>query len=129
MKQLTGTQKGISIGAVVAFFFGGGGSLAVWGADQRYAQKEDIEALGVIVEANSEAQKATIASVDTLLVQVFDIRIEEIETEIRELEDEEALTAAEASLLADDVRNLADLTTERNATIIRIIARRAPVSP
>jgi len=126
MKQFTTTQKGISIGAVVAFLFGGGGSLVVWGADQRYAQKEDIDALGEIVEENSNAQKATVASVDTLLVQVFDIRIEELENEIRSLEDQDELTAAEASLLADDRRDLQDLTTERNATITRILSRRSP---
>ncbi len=126
MKPLTRTQTGISIGAVVAFLFGGGGSLVVWGADQRYAQKADIDALGIIVEENSKAQTATVASVDTLLVQVFDIRIEELETEIRDLENQDELTAAEASLLADDRRNLQDLTTERNATITRILARRSP---
>ena len=125
MKQLTTTQKGISIGAVVAFLFGGGGSLVVWGADQRYAQKEDIEALGKIVEENSEAQTATVASVDVLLVQVLDIVIEELETEIRELEGQASLTNAESGLLADNRRNLADATTERNATLVRILARRS----
>ncbi len=125
MKQLTTTQKGISIGAVVAFIFGGGGSLVVWGADQRYAQKEDIEALGELVEENSTAQQATVASVDVLLVQVLDIRIEELETEIRTLEAEDTLTAAEQSLLADNRRDLADASTERQATLSRILARRA----
>ena len=126
MKQFTQTQKGVTITAIAAFLFGGGGSLVVWGADQRYAQKEDIDALGEIVEENSNAQKATVASVDTLLVQVFDIRIEELENEIRSLEDQDELTAAEASLLADDRRDLQDLTTERNATITRILSRRSP---
>ncbi|MCK5317710.1 MAG: hypothetical protein KAJ55_07335 [Anaerolineales bacterium] len=125
MKQLTTTQKGISIGAVVAFMFGGGGSLVVWGADQRYAQKEDIDALGEIVEENSKAQTATVSSVDVLLVQVLDIVIEDLETEIRELEGQTELTAAEASLLADDRRALADASTERNATLTRILARRS----
>ncbi len=125
MKQLTTTQKGISIGAVVAFMFGGGGSLVVWGADQRYAQKEDIDALGIIVEENSKAQTATVSSVDVLLVQVLDIVIEDLETEIRELEGQTELTAAEASLLADDRRALADASTERNATLTRILARRS----
>ena len=124
MKQLTTTQKGISIGAVVAFLFGGGGSLVVWGADQRYAQKQDIENLKTAVDANTDAQEATISSVDVLLVQVLDIRIEELESEIRELERKDDLTTAEESLLANDRRALADATAERNATLQRILARR-----
>ncbi len=125
MKQLTGTQKGVSIAAVAAFMFGGGGSLVVWGADQRYAQKADIDALGEIVEENSKAQQATVASVDVLLVQVLDIRIEELETEIRELESQDELTNAEQGLLADNRRDLGDARTERNSTLTRILARRA----
>lgn len=125
MKQLTTTQKGISIGAVVAFIFGGGGSLVVWGADQRYAQKQDIEDLGEIVEENSKAQLATVSSVDVLLIQVLDIRIEELETEIRELEDEEELTDREEALLAETIRELADLRVERTATLSRVLSRRA----
>jgi hypothetical protein len=125
MKQLTGTQKGVSIAAVVAFLFGGGGSLVVWGADQRYAQKADIDALGVIVEENSKAQTATVASVDVLLIQVLDIVIEELENENRELESQDELTSAEQGLLADNLRALADATTERNSTLSRILARRA----
>lgn len=124
MKTLTTTQKGISIGAVVAFLFGGGGSLVVWGADQRYAQKQDIENLKSAVDANTEAQEATISSVDVLLVQVLDIRIEELETEIRELERQDELTSAEESLLANDRRALADAQAERSATLQRILARR-----
>jgi len=124
LKQLTTTQKGISIGAVVAFLFGGGGSLVVWGADQRYAQKQDIENLKTAVDANTDAQEATISSVDVLLVQVLDIRIEELESEIRELERKDDLTTAEESLLANDRRALADATAERNATLQRILARR-----
>ena len=125
MKQLTPTQKGVSIGAIVAFLFGGGGSALLWAGDQRYAQKEDIEALGEVVKANTTAQTATVASVDVLLVQVLDIRIEELETEIRELEGEAELTTREESLLADNRRSLGDATTERNATLARIIARRS----
>ena len=125
MKQLTGTQKGVSIAAVVAFLFGGGGTVLVWGADQRYAQKADIDALGVIVEENSKAQTATVASVDVLLIQVLDIVIEELENENRELESQEELTSAEEGLLADNRRALADATTERNSTLTRILARRA----
>ena len=125
MKQLTGTQKGVSIAAVVAFLFGGGGSLVVWGADQRYAQKADIDALGVIVAENSTAQQATVASVDVLLIQVLDIVIEELETENRDLESQETLTTAEQGLLADNRRALSDAQTERNATLTRILARRS----
>ena len=125
MKQLTRTQTGISIGAVVAFLFGGGGSLVVWGADQRYAQKADIEALGVIVEENSKAQLATVSSVDVLLVQVLDIRIDEVETDIRELENETTLTAAEQGLLADRRRELVDLRTERTLSLNRVLSRRS----
>ena len=125
MKQLTGTQKGVSIAAVVAFLFGGGGSLVVWGADQRYAQKADIDALGVIVEENSKAQTATVASVDVLLIQVLDIVIEELENENRELESQDELTSAEQGLLADNRRSLADAETERTATLSRILARRS----
>lgn len=124
MKQLTTTQKGISIGAVVAFLFGGGGSVLVWGADQRYAQKQDIDDLGVIVEANSKAQLATVSSVDVLLIQVLDIRIEELETEIRDLENEPELTDREAGLLAETRNELADLRVERNLTLSRVLARR-----
>jgi len=125
MKQLTQTQKGVTITAVAAFLFGGGGSLVVWGADQRYAQKQDIEELKTAVDANTDAQEATISSVDVLLVQVLDIRIEELETEIRELERQDELTTAEESLLANDRRALADATAERNATLTRILARRS----
>lgn len=125
MKQLTRTQTGISIAAVVAFLFGGGGSLVVWGADQRYAQKEDIEALGKVVEENSAAQLATVSSVDILLVQVLDIRIEEIETEIRELEGQDTLTNAEQGLLADRRREIDDLRTERTLSLNRVLSRRA----
>jgi len=124
MKQLTTTQKGISIGAVVAFLFGGGGSVLVWGADQRYAQKQDIEDLGAIVEENSKAQLATVSSVDVLLIQVLDIRIEELETEIRDLENEEELTEREEGLLAETRNELADLRVERNLTLSRVLARR-----
>ncbi len=124
MKQLTTTQKGVSLAAIVAFLFGGGGSLVVWGADQRYAQKQDIEDLGEIVEENSKAQLATVSSVDVLLIQVLDIRIDELETEIRELEGEDELTAREAGLLAELRRELGDLVTERNLTLSRILARR-----
>jgi hypothetical protein len=124
MKQLTRTQAGVSIAAVAAFLFGGGGSLVVWGADQRYAQKEDIEALGKIVETNSVAQLATVSSVDVLLIQVLDIRIEELETDIRELENEEELTTREEALLAETRNELADLRTERGLTLSRVLARR-----
>ena len=124
MKQLTRTQTGVSIAAVVAFLFGGGGSLVVWGADQRYAQKEDIDALGKIVETNSVAQLATVSSVDVLLIQVLDIRIEELETDIRELENEEELTPREEGLLAETRNELADLRTERGLTLSRVLARR-----
>ena len=112
------------IGVIATFLAGGGGSMLVWGADQRYAQKEDIEALGKVVEENSAAQLATVSSVDVLLIQVLDIRIEEIELEIRELEGEEELTAREEGLLADLRRELSDLRTERTATLSRILARR-----
>ncbi len=124
MKQLTRTQTGISIAAVATFLFGGGGSLVVWGADQRYAQKEDIEALGKVVEENSAAQLATVSSVDILLVQVLDIRIDEIETEIRELEGEETLTNAEQGLLAERRREIDDLRTERTLSLNRVLERR-----
>ncbi len=112
------------IGVLATFLMGGGGSMIVWGADQRYAQKADIEALGDVVEANSEAQLATVSSVDVLLIQVLDIRIGELETEIRELENEDELTTREEGLLAELRRELADLVTERNLTLSRILARR-----
>jgi hypothetical protein len=109
---------------IATFLMGGGGSMLVWGADQRYAQKADIEALADIVEENSEAQLATVSSVDVLLIQVLDIRIEELELEIRELENEDELTTREEALLADLRRELSDLRTERNLTLSRILARR-----
>lgn len=112
------------IGVIATFLMGGGGTMIVWAGDQRYAQKADIEALGEVVEANSEAQLATVSSVDVLLIQVLDIRIEELETEIRELENEAELTTREAGILADLRRELADLVTERNLTLSRILARR-----
>jgi hypothetical protein len=112
------------VGVIATFLMGGGGTMIVWGADQRYAQKEDIEALGEVVKANSEAQLATVSSVDVLLIQVLDIRIEELELEIRELEAEDELTAREEGLLADLRRELADLRTERGLTLSRILARR-----
>ncbi len=112
------------IGVIATFLMGGGGSMIVWGADQRYAQKADIEALGEVVEENSKAQLATVSSVDVLLIQVLDIRIEEIELEIRELEAEDELTAREEGLLAELRRELGDLVTERNLTLSRILARR-----
>ena len=124
MKQLTRTQQGISVAAVVAFLFGGGGSALLWAGDQRYAQKQDIEDLETVVEANTVAQNATIASVDVLLIQVLDIRIEELETEIRNLERQDEISTAEESLLADNRRALGDARTERNATLNRILARR-----
>ncbi len=122
---LTKTQQGISVAAVAAFLFGGGGSLLVWAGDQRYAKNADIEELYEVVEENSIAQQATVASVDVLLIQVLDIRIEELETEIRDLEDEEDLSNAERSLLADNRRYLSDAKTERNLTLNRILARRS----
>ncbi len=124
MKQLTRTQQGISVAAVVAFLFGGGGTVLVWAGDQRYAQKQDIEDLKTVVETNSDAQTATVASVDVLLIQVLDIRIEELETEIRDLERQDSMTAAEESLLADNRRDLADMKAERSLTLNRILARR-----
>lgn len=123
--SLTRTQQGVSVAAVAAFLFGGGGSLMVWAGDQRYAKNADIEELYEVVEENSIAQQATVASVDVLLLQVLDIRIEELETEIRDLEDEEDLSNAEQSLLADNRRYLADARTERNLTLNRILARRS----
>ena len=123
--NLTNTQRGISVAAVAAFLFGGGGSLMVWAGDQRYAKNSDIEELYEVVEENSVAQQATVASVDVLLLQVLDIRIEELETEIRDLEDEEDLSAAEQSLLADNRRYLDDAKTERALTLNRILARRS----
>lgn len=125
MRELTRTQQGVSIAAIAAFLFGGGGSLLVWAGDQRYAKNADIEELYEVVEENSIAQQATVASVDVLLLQVLDIRIEELETEIRDLEDEEDLSNAEQSLLADNRRYLADARTERNLTLNRILARRS----
>ena len=123
--NLTKTQQGISVAAVAAFLFGGGGSLLVWAGDQRYAKNADIDALYEVVEENSVAQQATVASVDVLLLQVLDIRIEELETEIRDLEDEPDLSNAERSLLADNRRYLSDAVTERNLTLNRILARRS----
>ena len=123
--QLTRTQTGLSIGAVIAFLFGGGGSALLWAGDQRYAQKADIDALADVVETNSVAQLATASSVDILLIQVLDIRIEELETEIRELENEDELTTSEEALLADLRRDLADLQVERNLTLDRVLARRS----
>ena len=125
MKQLTKGQNYTIIGTIVAFLMGGGGTFAVWAADQRYAQKADIDNLKEVVDANTEAQTATVASVDVLLVQVLDIRIEELETEIRELEAQDELTNAESRLLADNRRALADAQTERTATLQRLLARRA----
>lgn len=127
--NLTKTQQGISVAAVAAFLFGGGGSLLVWAGDQRYAKNSDIEELYEVVEENSVAQQATVASVDVLLIQVLDIRIDELETEIRDLEDiaeeEDGLSSAERSLLADNRRYLSDAKTERNLTLNRILARRS----
>ena len=125
MKQLTRTQTGVSVAAIVAFLFGGGGTVLVWAGDQRYAQKEDIEALSTVVAENSKAQLATVSSVDVLLIQVLDIRIEELELEIRELDRQDELTTAEESLLADNRRELGDLQTERGLTLSRILARRS----
>jgi len=125
MKPLTRTQTGLSIGAVVAFLFGGGGSALLWAGDQRYAQKEDIDALEKVVETNTAAQTATVSSVDILLVQVLDIRIDEIETEIRELEGAETLTDAEEGLLAERRREMADLRTERTLSLQRVLSRRS----
>lgn len=121
----TKAQNYTIIGVIATFLMGGGGSMLVWGADQRYAQKADIEALADIVEENSEAQLATVSSVDVLLIQVLDIRIEELELEIRELENEDELTTREDALLADLVREIADLRVERTATLSRILARRS----
>ena len=123
--NLTRTQQGISVAAVAAFLFGGGGSLLVWAGDQRYASNSDMADLYEVVEENSVAQQATVASVDVLLIQVLDIRIEELETEIRDLEDEPDLSNAERSLLADNRRYLSDAATERNLTLNRILARRS----
>jgi predicted transcriptional regulator len=127
--NLTKTQTGISVAAVAAFLFGGGGSLLVWAGDQRYAKNSDIADLYEVVEENSVAQQATVASVDVLLIQVLDIRIDELETEIRDLEDiaeeEDGLSSGERSLLADNRRYLADALTERNLTLNRILARRS----
>ncbi len=123
--QLTRTQTGLSIGAVIAFLFGGGGSALLWAGDQRYAQKADIDALADVVQTNSVAQLATVSSVDVLLIQVLDMRIEELETEIRELENEDELTTREEALLADLRRDLADLQVERNLTLDRVLARRS----
>jgi hypothetical protein len=123
----TKAQNYTIIGVIATFLAGGGGSMIVWGADQRYAQKEDIDELAEIVEDNSEAQLATVSSVDVLLIQVLDIRVEELETEIRDLEDKddaEGLSSAEEGLLADTRRELADLRAERTATLQRILARR-----
>ena len=125
MRQLTRTQTGLSIGAVIAFLFGGGGSALLWAGDQRYAQKADIDALADVVQTNSVAQLATVSSVDVLLIQVLDMRIEELETEIRELENEDELTTREEALLADLRRDLADLQVERNLTLDRVLARRS----
>jgi hypothetical protein len=125
MKELSRPQEYAILGAIFVFLSGGGGTFAVWAADQRYAQKQDIEDLSDVVEKNSAAQEATVSSVDVLLVQVLDIRIDELETEIRELERQDELTTAEESLLADLRRTLADAQAERSATLQRILARRS----
>jgi hypothetical protein len=124
MKELSKPQEYAILGAIFVFLSGGGGTFAVWAADQRYAQKQDIEALEDTVNKNTTAQQATVASVDVLLVQVLDIRIEELETEVRDLEAQDELTAAEASLLAQDKRALDDARAERNLTLQRILNRR-----
>ena len=123
--QLKRPQTVLSICAVIAFLFGGGGSALLWAGDQRYAQKADIDALADVVQTNSVAQLATVSSVDVLLIQVLDMRIEELETEIRELENEDELTTREEALLADLRRDLADLQVERNLTLDRVLARRS----
>ncbi len=120
----TKAQNYTILGIIATFMMGGGGTVLVWGADQRYAQKEDIEALSEVVEENSKAQLATVSSVDVLLIQVLDIRIEELELEIRQLEAEAELTTREEALQADLVREIGDLRTERNLTLSRILARR-----
>lgn len=125
MKELSRPQEYAILGAIFVFLSGGGGTFAVWAADQRYAQKQDIEDLKDVVEENSEAQDATVASVDILLVQILDIRIDELESEIRELEADDELTNAEEGLLAERRRELADSQAERNATLERILARRS----
>jgi hypothetical protein len=125
MKELTRPKEYAILGAIFLFLSGGGGTFAVWAADQRYAQKQDIEDLKEVVEDNSEAQQATVASVDILLVQVLDIRIDELETEIRLLEAQDELSVAEQGLLAERRRELADSQAERNATLQRILARRS----
>jgi len=124
MKEISRPKEYAILGALFVFLSGGGGTFAVWAADQRYAQKEDIDALEKTVETNTAAQVATIASIDVLLVQVLDIRIEELETEIRDLEAQDELSNAEQSLLADNRRALGDARTERTATLTRILARR-----
>lgn len=124
MKELSKPKEYAILGAIFVFLSGGGGTFAVWAADQRYAQKQDIEDLKDVVDDNTEAQNATIASVDILLVQVLDIRVEELETEIRDLERKDELTTAEETLLANDRRALDDAKAERSATLARILARR-----
>ncbi len=123
------TKQGIQIGAIITiatFVFGGGGTFAVWAADQRYTKKEDIQELAAQVESNVAAQAAQSASVDVLLVTMLDMRIRELEGDIADLEDlEEAgeLTPAGEDRLRDLGKELEDAEAERKVVRARILAR------
>lgn len=123
-------NRGIQIGTIIAvasLVFGGGGSAVLWAADQRYEKKgelqDDIDGLSKAVQANSASQEAQSRSVDALLLQILDMRIEDLEAEIRTLEAQDDLTPIEADHLSDARKALADAKTERANTFERVLGR------
>ena len=119
-------NQGIGIAlSAAAILFGGGGTFVVWAADQRYEKKGAITELANQVEINSQQQTATMASVDTLLVQVLGERIKDLEKTIEELNSQVSMTGAERELLRQSRQEVADARQERQATLKRILERRA----
>lgn len=120
----TRNQNLAIIGTLATFLFGGGGSALIWAADQRYEKKGAIGGLANQVQQNSEAQEATMASVDKLLVQVLMQRITELQKTIDTLRSQPTMTGAERGLLRQTERDLEDAIQERQVTLDRILGRR-----
>jgi len=122
-------SRGVQVGTIIGILgvlFGGGGSAVLWAADQRYTKKDDIQELATQVESNAKQAKAQARSVDALLIQILDMRIDELEAEIEELEDlqdTDDLTATEAAHLRDARKALEDAQLERATTFERILER------